>query len=147
MTTPVLSLAAPTTFRLGLYTVVRRERRVLLVRYANGLVGLPGGRHTDPLRPVEQSLRDQLRGLTGIAIDRFELLGSYAFAAHDGVASLNLVFLTDYVSGIVNGDAATVQGFEWVTLPELLWHPDATELTREAARHLRSVMTERLARP
>lgn len=128
------------TYHLGVYAVVTRGQRVLLVEYKNGLAGLPGALHTDPNASVEDRLRDTIFEQSGVAVDRFELLGSYAFTNAGGTPQLNLVFLTEYVSGMVGAAGGRVQKSEWMSLVEVRWHPRATDLTREAARRAAEIL-------
>ncbi len=131
---------SPPTYHLGIYAVVTRGQRALLVDYVGGRAGLPGTLHTDPHAPVEELLRDAIFAQSGVAVDRFELLGSYAFTNAGGTPQLNLVFLTEYVSGAIGSASNGVQTATWMSLVEVRWHPRATDLTREAARRAAEIL-------
>lgn len=134
---------SPPTYQLGVYAVVLRGQRALLVDYASGLAGLPGALHTDPHANLEDLLRDAIHRQAGVAVERFELLGSYAFTNAGGTPQLNLVFLTEYVSGLVGAAGGGVRRSEWMSLVEVRWHPRATSLTREAAQRAAEIVQGR----
>ena len=133
----------PPTYHLGIYAVITRGQRALLVDYVGGRAGLPGALHTDPHAPVEDFLRDTIHAQAGVAVDRLELLGSYAFTNAGGTPQLNLVFLTEYVSGAIGSAAHSVHAASWMSLVEVRWHPRATDLTREAAKRAAEILQRR----
>lgn len=131
--------ASPTTtshptYHVGTYAVVLHNRKVLLLEYASGQAGLPGALHRDPGASVEDVLRRAIFDQAGVAVDDFRLLGSHAFTNAAGTPQLNLVFSTNYVSGLLGGHSALVHQLQWLTLPEIMWHPNATDLTLDSVR-------------
>lgn len=140
---PPQDASTPPTYQLGVYAVVLRGQRALLVEYESGLAGLPGALHTDPHANLEDLLREAIHRQSGVAVERFELLGSYAFTNAGGSHQLNLVFLTEYVSGLVGAMGGGVRRSVWMSLVEVRWHPRATDLTREAAQRAAEIVQQR----
>lgn len=122
----------PPTYHVGLYAVVQREQRVLLLEYSSGVTGLPGTVHTDAQASAEEVLRRAIMTQAGVAVDQFTLLGSRTFVNTLGALQVNLVFKADYVSGLPNPSTNTVDLVEWAPVLSLATRTDVTDLTRDA---------------
>lgn len=123
------------SYRVGTFALVRRQDDVLLVRPHRLL--LPGGPQSLPgtlvdvqhsgLGVVETVLRRLLLTQLGISVSEFWLVGSHTLLAPGGLAGnatphLNLIFGTDYCSGILNPQPLGLKSAIWVPRSQLRQH-------------------------
>ena len=115
------------SYQVGTFALVRHQDDVLLVRPHRLL--LPGGPQSLPgtlvdiqhsgLGVVETVLRRLLLTQLGISVSEFWLVGSHTLLAPGGTPRtaaprLNLIFGTDYCSGILNPQPLGLKSAIWV---------------------------------
>lgn len=116
-------------YQVGVFVLVRQRDTYLLVRPRVPL--LPGGLHSLPglildsnsgSNVVESQLRRALLTQAGIAVAELRLVGSHAgrgVQSGAGEARLNLIFGSEYCSGILNPRADELLGAEWMNAEQL----------------------------
>ncbi|MFC5847084.1 hypothetical protein [Deinococcus petrolearius] len=129
MAPPPGSAPTPPTYQVGLFALVRRHDTLLLVRPHELL--LPGGPQSLPglllggvpsgLGTVENALRRTLLSQVGVAVGDFVLLGSHVTRAgpEASCARLNLIFGTEYCSGILNPQPDVLRTALWIPRAQL----------------------------
>lgn len=118
------------TYRLGLFALVRQQDKVLLVRPHHLL--LPGGPQSLPglildetqpsLGVAELALRRYLLSQVGIGVADFRLVGSHIVRSgrpDQPTLRLNLIFGTEYGSGILNPQPDHLKSALWIPLAQL----------------------------
>ena len=120
------------SYQVGTFALVRHQDDVLLVRPYQLL--LPGGPQSLPgalvdiqhsgLGVVETVLRRLLLTQLGISVSEFWLVGSHTLPGPGGSAAprLNLIFGTDYCSGILNPQPQGLKSAIWVPRSQLEQH-------------------------
>jgi ADP-ribose pyrophosphatase YjhB (NUDIX family) len=123
--------------------IVRGDRWLLARRseqeaHAGGTLSLVGGKVeragvADDI--LEETLRREIREEVGVEVGtRMRYVHSKAFVADDGDPVIDIVFLCEYVSGEPRPlDPSEVAAVSWMTLDDLLAHPDAPPWTKESA--------------
>ncbi len=118
-----------TAYQVGVFALVRQRDTYLIVRpraplLPGGLYGLPGlilgAPSGDNL--VESQLRRALLSQVGLAVAELRLVGSHAargVQGGSGDARLNLIFGSEYCSGILNPQASELLGAEWMNGSDL----------------------------
>ena len=120
------------SYQVGTFALVRHQDDVLLVRPYQLL--LPGGPQSLPgalvdiqhsgLGVVETALRRLLLSQLSISVSEFWLVGSHTLRTPgpDGqaVPRLNLIFGTDYCSGILNPQPLGFKSAIWVPRSQLM---------------------------
>lgn len=121
------------SYQVGTFALVRHQDDVLLVRPYQLL--LPGGPQSLPgalvdiqhsgLGVVETALRRLLLSQLSISVSEFWLVGSHTLLAPGGPAGnatphLNLIFGTDYCSGILNPQPLGLKSAIWVPRSQLM---------------------------
>lgn len=117
-------------YQVGVFALVRQQETYLIVRPRVPL--LPGGLHSLPglvlgtasgSNVVEAQLRRALLAQAGIAVAELRLVGSHAgrgVQSGVGDARLNLIFGSEYCSGILNPRPDELLGAEWMDAGQLL---------------------------
>lgn len=111
------------TYQVGVFALVRRHTDILLVRPHRLL--LPGGPQSLPgtlldirqsgMGVVESTLRRLLLSQVGISVGDLCLAGSHTTRGDDSpLPRLNLIFGTEYCSGILNPQPADLKSAIWV---------------------------------
>ena len=119
------------TYRLGVFALVRQQDKVLLVRphkllLPGGPQSLPGDimAETEPgLSVVESTLRRHLLSQVGIAVSDFRLVGSHISRSgrpEQPTLRMNLIFGTEYCSGILNPQPDTFKSALWIPQAQLI---------------------------
>lgn len=133
---------AISSYQVGIFALVQKENDFLLVRPHHLL--LPGGPKSLPgtLVPdigtgtgiVENLLRTILLSHVSISVGEFRLVGSHTLSAGElsRLPRLNLIFGTEYCSGILNPNPSELQSALWVPRHQL----------REAPAWLRSAIQQ-----
>ncbi len=139
----------PTAYQVGVFALVRQRDTYLIVRPRVPL--LPGGAHGLPgltLRApsggnfVESQLRRALLAQVGIGVADLRLVGSHAArGVQDGAADarLNLIFGSEYCSGILNPQQGEVLAAEWMDPPRLT-HAGLPEYLMAAIRDFETTL-------
>ncbi len=118
------------TYQVGVFALVRQRDTVLLVRPHKLL--LPGGPQSLPgtilqtsttgLGVVETALRRTLLSQVGIAVSDLRLVGSHVVRAGSESRPhlrLNMIFGTEYCSGILNPQPSDLKTAHWIALNKL----------------------------
>ncbi|WP_233554642.1 hypothetical protein [Deinococcus cavernae] len=147
MTSPP-SLPPKPTYRLAVFALVRQQGNVLLVRPHHLL--LPGGPQSLPghimldtepgLGVVETGLRRHLLSQVGIAVSDFRLVGSHISRSgrpEHPTLRMNLIFGTEYCSGILNPQPDMFKSALWVPQAQLV--DNVPEWLRSALHELEQV--------
>ena len=120
------------TYQVGLFALVRRQDTLLLVRPHELL--LPGGPQSLPglllgglssgLGTAENALRRMLLSQVGISVGDLVLVGSHVTRAGPEAtyARLNLIFGTEYCSGILNPQPDVLKTALWIPRVQLEEH-------------------------
>ena len=119
------------TYRLGVFALVRQQDKVLLVRphkllLPGGPQSLPGDimNDTEPgLAVVETALRRHLLSQVGIAVSDFRLVGSHISRSgrpEHPTLRMNLIFGTEYCSGILNPQPDLFKSALWIPQAQLV---------------------------
>lgn len=133
------------TYRLGVFALVRQQDKVLLVRphkllLPGGPQSLPGDimNDTEPgLSVVETAMRRHLLSQVGIAVSEFRLVGSHISRSgrpEQPTLRMNLIFGTDYCSGILNPQPDTYRSALWIQQAQLV--ENVPEWLRSALQEL-----------
>lgn len=117
-------------YQVGVFALVRRGETVLLVRPHRPL--LPGGPQSLPgalldsgsggLGTVETALRRTLLSQVGIAVSDLRLVSSHVVRAgsrEQPTLRLNMIFGTDYCSGMVSPDPDHFKSALWIAHSQL----------------------------
>ncbi|WP_412028226.1 hypothetical protein [Deinococcus yunweiensis] len=157
MTTPSAAHASPVAFQVGVFALVQHQNMYLIVRHHKPL--LPGGGQSLPglmlevpagNNIIEMHLRRALLSQVGIAVSDLRLVGSHAgrgVQSGSGEARLNLIFGTQYCSGILNPQPDTLLGAEWLPSHEFGEYSGAPEWLQSAVREFETVIVPPAARP
>lgn len=118
------------TYQVGVFALVQKRESILLVRPHKLL--LPGGPQSLPglimqttntgMGVVELALRRTLLAQVGISVSEFRLAGSHiarAGSERNPMTRLNLIFSTEYNSGILNPQPADLKTALWIPLVQL----------------------------
>ena len=118
-----------TAYQVGIFALVRQRDTYLIVRprvplLPGGMYGLPGLVLDVPSdgNVVESQLRRALLAQVGIAVAELRLVGSHAARGVQGGsadARLNLIFGSEYCSGILNPQAGEILDAQWMDGPQL----------------------------
>lgn len=126
------SAPPPSTYQVGLFALVRRQDTLLLVRPHELL--LPGGPQSLPglllggvpsgLGTAENALRRLLLSQVGISVGDLVLVSSHVTRAgpEAAYARLNLIFGTEYCSGILNPQPDFLKTALWIPRAQLEEH-------------------------
>ncbi|MDV6373373.1 hypothetical protein [Deinococcus arenicola] len=118
-----------TAYQVGVFALVRQRDVYLIVRPR--VSSLPGGAYALPGlvldapsggNVVESHLRRALLSQVGIAVAELRLVGSHAgrgVASGSGDARLNLIFGSDYCSGILTPQEGEILNAEWMDNAQL----------------------------
>lgn len=148
---------APTTYQVGIFALVRHRNAYLIVRPHRPL--LPGGSHSLPglmldvpvgNNLVELHLRRALLSQVGLAVSDLRLVGSHAGrGVQQGLAEarLNLIFGTEYCSGILNPQPAELMSAEWIPREEFGEYSGAPEWLQTAIREFETTIQPAAAAP
>jgi len=112
---------------------------------APGTLSLPGGKVEkagDAPTIIEETLRREIREEAGVEIfPQMAYVESKSFVSDDGKPVIDLVFLSRYQSGEpATSDPGEVASVQWLSLAEVLAHPNApvwTKLSLEASEKKR----------
>lgn len=147
----------PVAFQVGVFALVQHQGTYLIVRHARPL--LPGGGHSLPgllidvpvgTNIIELHLRRALLSQVGIAVSDLRLVGSHAgrgVHSGEGEARLNLIFGTQYCSGILNPQPDKVISAEWLPHHEFGEYSGAPDWLQSAIREFETVIVPPGARP
>lgn len=129
MTAPQTAQHIP-NYRVGLFALVRQQDKVLLVRPHQLL--LPGGPQSLPglilddtepgLSVAETALRRHLLSRVGISVAEFRLVGSHISRSgrpEHPVLRLNMIFGSEYCSGILNPQPDDFKSALWIPMAQL----------------------------
>lgn len=123
-----------TPYNIGLYALVQHQGNYLLVRQVHsslppGAYGLPGALLVGEVgqNVAELHLRRKLLTQLGLSVSELTLAGSHTLRTSDGGVLLNLIFGTDYNSGVPNPQQGVILDMEWCSAPDLLARPDVPE--------------------
>lgn len=123
--------------------VVRGDRFLLTVRsdeksYAPGMLAYPGGKVEPGVvgkDVLEETARREVLEETGLELGRLEYLESKSFEMGEGIFTLDVVFLAEAASGdAVVGDSQEVKEVLWLTVAEILEHPQAPPWMAQSIR-------------
>jgi 8-oxo-dGTP diphosphatase len=140
------------TYIVNVEGAILKDGRYLMVvrgdgEYAPGGLNLPGGkveevRHPDDV--LEETLRREIIEEVGLEIHReMAYVRSSAFVA-EGSPVVDVVFLCRWRSGeAVAADPAEVAAVRWMTLAEIVAHPEIPPWTRLALELAERVRLER----
>lgn len=140
----------PTTYQVGVFALVRQRDSYLIVRQRKPL--LPGGSHSLPGlildvpaggNIVELHLRRALLSQVGLAVSDLRLVGSHAGrGVQDGQADarLNLIFGTEYCSGILNPQPDVLSYADWIPRDEFAEYSGAPEWLQTAVREFETMI-------
>lgn len=129
MTTPTPRAERP-TYQVGVFALVQQRESILLVRPHKLL--LPGGPQSLPglildhsntgMGIVETALRRLLLSQVGISVGDLRLVGSHIVRAgseRHPAMRLNLIFSTEYNSGILNPQPDDLKSALWIPRVQL----------------------------
>ncbi|WP_288435000.1 hypothetical protein [uncultured Deinococcus sp.] len=132
MAPPAESTPLPPTYQVGLFALVHRQDTLLLVRphellLPGGPQSLPGlllGAVSSGLGTAENALRRTLLSQVGISVGDLVLVGSHVTRAGPEAtyARLNLIFGTEYCSGILNPQPDVLRTALWIPRAQLAEH-------------------------
>lgn len=126
MTTSIPERALHVAYEVGVFALVQQRNQYLLVHPRRPL--LPGGSIALPglllnaeagIGVVELGLRRALLAQVGISVSELRLVGSHAARGTESGqadARLNLIFGTEYCSGILNPQPAELYSAEWMAV-------------------------------
>ena len=121
-------------YHIGLYALVQHHGAYLTVRQAAstlppGPYGLPGGVLVGEMGGgvAELHLRRKLLSQVGLSVGELTLSGSHTLRNQDGQVALNLIFGTDYNSGVPNPQPGVITDMEWVSLEDVQKRGNAPE--------------------
>lgn len=101
---------------------LRSEQEV----HPGGTLAFAGGKveSTDTQEVLEETLRREIREEVEVEVDDFVYVESHSFGS--AAPCVDVVFLCRYVSGTPHAvDSAEVSAVQWMTLDEVLTHPQA----------------------
>lgn len=146
----------PPTYQVGVFALVRKRDAVLLVRPHQLL--LPGGPQSLPgtllrdtkvgMGMVEGAIRRTLLSQVGISVGELRLAGSHMLRAPNerrAVTRLNLIFASDYNSGILNPQPADLKSANWFIIQQL--EKEVPEWLRAALQELQTIAPPGSAEP
>ena len=123
-----------TPYHIGLYALVQHHGNYLMVRQVAstlpaGSYGLPGAALIGEVggNVAELHLRRKLLSQLGLSVGELTLSGSHTLRTSDGQVLLNLIFGTDYNSGVPNPQPGVITGMEWCSLEDLQGRGDVPE--------------------
>ena len=123
-----------TPYHVGLYALVQHHGNYLMVRQVTstlppGRYGLPGASLTASTGSdiAELHLRRTLLAQLGVSVGELLLSGSHTLRLPDGTVLLNLIFGTDYNSGVPNPQEGVIVDLEWCSPGDLGQRPDAPD--------------------
>lgn len=140
----------PTAYQVGVFALVQHRSSYLIVRPRKPL--LPGGSHSLPGlllsvsaggNVVELHLRRALLSQVGIAVSDLRLVGSHAARGAEvgnAEARLNMIFGTEYCSGILNPQPMDLLSAEWIPRDELGEYSGAPEWLQTAIREFETTI-------
>lgn len=118
------------TYQVGIFALVQKRDSILLVRPHRLL--LPGGPQSLPgllmqttntgMGVVETALRRTLLSQVGISVSELRLVGSHIArtgSERDPISRLNMIFSTEYNSGILNPQPQELKTAIWIPLVQL----------------------------
>lgn len=147
----------PVAFQVGVFALVSHHDTYLIVRHRRPM--LPGGGHSLPglmidvpagNNLIELHLRRALLSQVGIAVSDLRLVGSHAgrgVQGGQGEARLNLIFGTQYCSGILNPQPDILVSAEWIGRHEFGEYSGAPEWLQSAIREYETVIVPPGTRP
>ncbi|GHF51983.1 hypothetical protein HNQ07_003099 [Deinococcus metalli] len=148
--------STPVAFQVGVFALVQHQGSYLIVRHHQPL--LPGGTQSLPglildvpagNNIIELHLRRALLSQVGLAVSDLRLVGSHAgrgVQSGRGDARLNLIFGTQYCSGILNPQPDVLSGAEWLPSHEFGEYSGAPEWLQGAIREFETVTVPPTAR-
>lgn len=125
-------------YHVAAYALIAHTGKLLVVQprqstLPGGTFSLPGaslgGGHGQGA--LELHLRRTLLDQVGLSVGELKLVGSLASPAISGTL-LNLMFATDYNSGVLRPNPEVLEGAEWRSLAELEASPDLPDWLRAA---------------
>ncbi|THF87684.1 hypothetical protein E7T09_00075 [Deinococcus sp. KSM4-11] len=148
---------APVAFQVGVFALVQHQGTYLIVRHHKPM--LPGGSQSLPglllevpagNNIIEMHLRRALLSQVGIAVSDLRLVGSHAgrgVQSGNGDARLNLIFGTQYCSGILNPQPDKLASAEWLPSHEFGEYSGSPEWLQSAIREFETVTLTPGSRP
>jgi hypothetical protein len=134
-------LKMSTPYHIGLYALVQHHGNYLMVRQVAstlpaGPYGLPGAALIGEVGGgvAELHLRRKLLSQVGLSVGELTLSGSHTLRTPEGQV-LNLIFGTDYNSGVPNPQPGTVSAIEWYSLADLQGRGDVPEWLMNTIRN------------
>ena len=142
------------SYHVGLYALVQHHGNFLMVRQVAstlppGQYGLPGAVLVGEVGGgvAELHLRRKLLSQLGLSVGELTLSGSHTLRTSEGTVLLNLIFGTDYNSGVPNPQQGVIVDMEWCSLSDLQARGNVPEWLLNAARsyqeHLNASATGR----
>ncbi|WP_309573387.1 hypothetical protein [Deinococcus sp.] len=157
MTSSSETNTSPVAFQVGVFALVQHQGTYLIVRHLRPM--LPGGNQSLPglllevpagNNIIEMHLRRALLSQVGIAVSDLRLVGSHAgrgVQSGNGEARLNLIFGTQYCSGILNPQSDTLVSAEWLPSHEFGEYSGSPEWLQSAIREFETVTLPPGTRP
>lgn len=118
------------TYQIGVFALIKQENAFLLVRPHQLL--LPGGPQSLPgtiihiqhsgIGIIENTLRRTILTDVGISVGSFRLIGSHATRSSEEnpkLPRLNMIFGSDYCSGILQARPSKLKTAHWFAINEL----------------------------
>ena len=128
-------------YHVGLYALVQHHGTFLMVRQVTstlppGPYGLPGAVLVGEVGGgvAELHLRRKLLSQMGLSVGELTLSGSHTLRTSEGTVLLNLIFGTDYNSGVPNPQQGVIVDMEWCSLSDLQARVNVPEWLLNAAR-------------
>lgn len=131
-------------FVVNVEAAIRRDGEFLVTEraadedHAAGALSLVGGKVegvTDDDAVLEGTVRREIREEVGVAVTDLQYVTSSAFVSDNGNQVVNVVFTCRHDAGepTVN-EPDEVASLDWLSIDEILDHPDVPEFTREYFR-------------
>jgi hypothetical protein len=121
-------------YHIGLYALVQHHGTYLIVRQVQstlppGRYGLPGAALVGEMGSgvAELHLRRKLLSQLGLSVGPLTLSGSHTLRLDGNQVQLNLIFGTDYNSGIPIAQPHVIIDMEWCSLEQLQKRGDVPE--------------------
>ncbi len=137
-----------TPYHIGLYALVQHHGSYLMVRQVmstlpSGPYGLPGAALIGEVGGgvAELHLRRKLLSQLGLSVGELTLSGSHTLRTSDGQVLLNLIFGTDYNSGVPNPQPGVITSMEWCSLEDLQSRGDVPEWLLNTIRNYQEHLT------
>ncbi len=130
------------SYQVGLYALVLHHGAYLMVRQLGstlppGAYGLPGAALIGEVGSgvAELHLRRKLLSQLGLSVGTLTLCGSHTLRMPDGRVVLNLIFGTEYNSGVPVPQSGVISSLEWCSLADLQARGDVPDWLLSTARN------------